>query len=296
MNIESSVKMHSPHGITGELYTLAIKAHGSLYPGATGLRASSIGTCNRQHLYKLVQLPDGGREVTPDKSLLTMHLGTVLGDNVEGMVSDMVNIMGVLEDKRWNASAQVELVSYMQAPNAKIKAVTHPDLMYYRINDGVIDEVHIIDVKSSNPFAFKNQKRDDGSLHHKAQVAMSMLLMEYMKGKPSPFYNNENLEYYKVSPDVVITGEIFYISRADGEYFSVPVRNDEYEQTTKWLIELCDCIREGRDPGPNPRFGVKGDSKTWECNYCDFRQACDNNTNPFDYPWIEGVDITVDKA
>lgn len=288
-------------GLVGTAYYKHLQNAVSTYDKATGFRASSMGLCRRAHLYKLHEFPEADKEPTSNKSLASMRLGTVIGDDIEKMAADMINIISAIDDKKLIAVPQLEMSMQFKhisdahngvVHESTLRVVAHPDIVLFKIVANHIVNVHVIDIKSSNPNAFRMVKKDGASRHHMMQVATSMNM----------FYNAMSFTYLRSQihlatgimvtgislsdPETDITGEVMYISRADGEIASYDVPFAMTLEVDDELVDLGGMWTMKTDPGQDPKT-------SWNCDYCEFKPGCHfNNHNPFSLPQSAHVNFT----
>lgn len=285
MTIESS---NMPFGIIAGAYSLGLEKIGSVYDVTAGIRASGLGMCARRQLYKLVEFPKSDMEPTSFKSLASMRFGTVIGDDIENLVSDMVNTMSALDGNEWKCIPQLELVTTMNYGGTEVDLVAHPDILLVRCEGSTIKHIHVVDIKTTNPFGHKRQVSQGGSPHHMYQVGMAMFMLPHMVAE-TLLFEHLGIEDLEFDQDMKVTGELFYISRADGDNFSVEVPYEYAERAENRCADIMEMIHDRKDPGAVPL-------ESWECNYCDFKPGCHfNNHNPFAFPFTADASITKDQ-
>ena len=294
MTTESSepkyeIPAEMPFGILAGAYQIGLIKIGSVYDKTEGIRASGLGMCARRQLYKLVEFPDKDKEPTGFKSLASMRFGTVIGDDIETIAADMINMLSAIDGNVWQCIAQAELKADMSFAGTDAQLVAHPDVMLVKVVDRKLMHVHIIDIKTTNPFGHKKQLADKGSEHHKYQVGMAMFMVDNIDmgellGKHEGFSG-----LVTDASGFVVSGELFYISRGDGDYFSVPVDQQYAELAENRCAEIMEMINDRKDPGAVP-------VQSWECNYCDYKPGCHfSNINPFDLPFTADANIKTYK-
>tara|TARA_R100001443_G_scaffold482_10_gene1941 strand:- start:2242 stop:3021 length:780 start_codon:yes stop_codon:yes gene_type:complete len=208
--------------------------------------ASGSGMCLRKHYYNV---NDYGRLPIDDKSLRTLRLGTVFGQDVEhAMKWHNINQHGITSEH-----ATIETEEFVEHPTLPICG--HFDIL-------VVDENRkgqLIDIKTANTWKYQGifgRKKDPNpSTNYQMQLGTYAWLL------------NETKDLC----DEVTSMELIYFNKNDARMQSANVPLE--------FIGIAEDYWEMlfANNGNLPPIGQMVPAYDWECGkYCDFRHICDS--------------------
>lgn len=221
---------------------------------------SSIGQCERKILYQMLKYPGAPKD---GNDLLVLENGTYFHNRMEDIFKDMGILIAEelsLKDKDLAISGRSDAIIWdLDIPadyefDESIPHITLKDTKNKVVYKGHPDAIKIIEFKSINTTNFAKLKRV-GKPYHVKQLQLYFYLTGIKKG--ALYYedkNNQEQKMFEITYDQKLVDEVL----ADIKRYVAMARAKTLPERPFAPTDIA-------------------------CRFCDYRETCHPNTNPFSY-------------